>query len=145
MDRRVLALMISVILPVTSGCLSFEGDDASPPIKIVNAYCDKVGFFNFTLENRRDRTADVEYKWTLNDPKADEPVFEGEGNGTLGPLEYLMVSIPVDFNGTLGDYDPAYLVMYVKVFEDGDKVFEYRRQKSPNDFDYSTLPPTPKD
>ena len=92
-----------------------------------------------------NQTADLEFSWTLNDPEADGPVFEGEGNCTIGPKGQNPISIIVDFNGTIGDYDSAFLVMYVDVFEDGENVVEYRRQKSPIDFDYSTLPPTKKD
>jgi hypothetical protein len=33
--------------------------------------------------------------------------------------------------------------MYITIIEDGDTILEYREQKSPYDWDYSTLPPTP--
>lgn len=143
--RWAVALVISFPLVIASGCLSWDGDPKDPSIKVVNAYCDNNGFFNFTLVNRANQTADLEFSWALNDPKADDPVFKGEGNCTIGPKDQKPIIIIVDFNGTIGDYNSAILVMYVNVFVDGEKEVEYRRQKSPIALDYSTLPPTKKD
>ena len=136
----VPALLLATVL--SSGCIN----GPVSPIRLVDAYCDDNGHFNFTVTSTEDEVSTVEYRWTLNDPKADMPVFQGEGEASVKRDEPVHVSVELEnLDGGGEDYDSRFFVMYITVLKDGKRVVEYREQKSPYDWDYSTLPPRKTD
>jgi hypothetical protein len=138
--RAYIGVIISTMLMalIISGCINYEDS----PIRIRDAYCDNNGAFNFSLENLDDDKLDIEYRWTLNDPKADAPVYKGQGNTTLQKDEVKHFSITIeDPEEAPMDYDSRFYIMHITIIKNEETIVKYREQKSPYDWDYSTLPP----
>ncbi len=115
----------------------------NPPVSIAirDAYIDNQGQFVFTLQNDGPSDIAVTYKWHLDDPKANRPVYSGDGSITIPASSSVRV---VEVFPPKSEYDCRFLVMNVEVFKDNIKIALYREQKSPYDWDYSVLPPKPK-
>lgn len=113
-------------------------------IEIIDAYCTYSSScqhqfpFRFTLKNLNAEDIDVSYRWTLNDPEADAPRYQGSGNTSLVANEKKEIEIDVNFEQP---YNPCFLVMYVYVYCDDDLAAFYRGQKSTYGWDYSVTPP----
>lgn len=78
------------------------------------------------------------YKWHLDDPKAGSPVYSGKGEIIL--TKKGITDIVESFSPT-NDYDQRFFIMNIEIFKDGSKVGHYSKQKSPNDWNYTALPP----
>lgn len=126
---RICTLILLFVL--ISGCFQ--------KVAIKDAYCDLNGHFKFTIQNPEDEEISLDYKWTLNDPMADEPIHKGEGLVTLQGLEEKNISVSIPTG--LHNYDARSYVMYIYLYLDGKQICKYREQKSPYDWDYSFLPP----
>ncbi len=113
-------------------------------VRVRDAYCDPAGFFNFTLASTSSSPMAVECEWSLNDPKSDSSVMGGEVGATLNASEVRLLSIPITVEPGNGSYDPRFYVMHVTVRQGGAVLARYSEQKSPYDWDYSTLPPKRK-
>lgn len=139
--RSAVTIVVSVLLASTTGCIGNE--DVDPTVRFLDVYCDNEGHFNFTLLNTHEESLDTLYHWALNDPEADMPVIEGDGNITLPVSIAQRIMIDLSSNLTEG-YDHRFFVMHIWVMwaQDGQMFgVDYRGQKSPYDWDYSTLPP----
>ena len=136
MKNKKLLFGIILVVVVISALFGTFSSEAT----IKDAYCDLDGNFTFTIQNRTNNEILIDYKWTLNDPKADKPVYEGEGFTTLQSHE--KKSFTFKIHKGLQDYiDARYFVIYVYLYKDGKHICKYREQKSPFDWDYSVLPP----
>lgn len=144
--RYAVVFLVSFLLMAVPGCL-VEEEDIDPTVRFYDVYCDNNGHFNFTLVNTYDESLEVVYHWTLDDPRADRPVIEGDGNATLRSNvgTRTTVDLPANFSK---DYDHRFYVMCIYVrweFDGLGLAVDHREQKSPYDWDYSTLPPTRAD
>jgi len=141
--------MLVVIILFCTGCGIGINPRETPPVNIYNrqvdvldAFCtygESSNFpFRFTLKNLNNEDVEVSYIWSLNDPMADEPVYEGQGEILLPASGEKRIDIQIEKNG---EYDPRFYVIYVYVYRDGDQVGYYRCQKSTYDWDYTVTPP----
>ena len=128
------------ILPVTYSLPS----DYVQSIQISNVSAENGGgkvVLKFQLINDTHRQMNINYVWTLNDPKADyghgskninipgARQYEGCVNIDLAPSS--TEAIEITFRETR-EYDPEYYVKYIYLYE-GDKLIGYYRgQHSPN-------------
>ena len=156
MKRLIIPVLLTVLLlPSMLGCdnngtpddtdISSPAFGFHPEVEILNAYCvyspssaELTFDFRFTLKNLKNEDIAVNYLWTLNDPSADEPVYQGEDNASLlaGEEKPIIISIEPD-----AKYDPRFYIMYISVYRGDAQMGYYREQKSTYDWDYSTLPP----
>lgn len=136
---RLFVAAIAVICALTLVVWYF----LNPPISITikDAYIDNQGQFVFTLQNNGSSGIALTYKWHLDDPKTNKPVYSGEGSVTIPAGSCVKV---VETFSPKSGYDCRFFVMNVEVFKDGVKIASYREQKSPYDWDYSVVPPVPK-
>ena len=152
--KKCIILLIPVVM-IASGCLSSDDDDTEEDliddISVKDAYYAR-GYFNFTLVNDDNAAHEVNYKWTLDDPKAGIPVIEGDGEVKLGPNdETVIVNKVYNYTSTVPRYEEwdwimyddegDFLVMNVEIKSGGKFENIYREQKNRREWDYTTLPP----
>ncbi len=151
MKRLIASLIIisATIVIIGTGCGISINPRATPPVNIYDRQVDVLDVFcpygdssefpfRFTLKNLNNEDNDVSYTWSLNDPMADKPVYEGQGEILLPASGEKEVDIQIEKNG---EYDPRGYVMYVYVYRSDKQVGYYREQKSTYDWDYSVTPP----
>ena len=140
--------MTMLLMFIGAGC----DDTGDPPcstmpwgykeVDLINVYCtygDISKFqFHFTVVNRNKKDMEISYNWTLNDPKADRPVYQGSGHLSLSGSK--KVSVLTNIEKTV-EYDPRFYVMHVSVFRYQSQIGHYQEQKSAFDWDYSVTPP----
>jgi hypothetical protein len=141
----ILMVMLVTLTGFNSGCVLSEvmGQMGLGKVKVIDAYCvysiTSSFQYNFSLQNKSNNDIDAEYSWSLNDPMADGPRYQGTGSITLKGSDTKDISIPVE--RIPGDSDPRGCIMYVTIYENGEKIGYYRQQKSTYDWDYSVTPP----
>jgi hypothetical protein len=94
--------------------------------------------FKLTLNNLNREDLEFSYTWSLNDPMAYKPVYEGKGEILLADSGEKEVKIKVKEKR---EYDPRFFVMYVYVYYGDKQVGYYRGQKSTYDWGYTVAPP----
>jgi hypothetical protein len=141
----LLVLLMVILSSLMSGCAvsDLKGLLGLGKVKVTDAYCTysiTPSFqYNFTLKNKSSDEIDAEYIWSLNDPMADAPVYQGTGTTTIGASDTEEISITVEKNQW--ESDPRGYIMYVTIYENGEEIGYYRQQKSTYDWDYSVTPP----
>lgn len=151
MKKLIAGLIIipAIIATICTGCGIGFNPRATPPVKlydrqvdVLNVFCtygESSGFpFKFTLKNLNNEDTEVSYTWSLNDPMADEPVYEGQDKTLLPASGEKGIAIQIEKDG---EYDPRGYVMYVYVYRNDKQIGYYRGQKSTYDWDYSVTPP----
>jgi hypothetical protein len=115
---------------------------SAPKVEISDVYCsygDIHSFpFHFTLNNREDKSLELNYTWSLNESMGDHPWYKGQGKITLSALGSQIIEVIVNKKDAL---DPRDYIMHVDVFEGNINVANFRDQKSIEDWDYSSSPP----
>jgi len=154
MKKKLIGILLATTLVaiVFAGCTGENENIDKKVVKIIDAYCDNQGHFNFTLINRLDEEIIIEYSWTLNDPRADHPILLGNGKVTLVANEEK--DIVTELNESLcideehiefyKEYDSRFYIMYIEIEHQDEIVYQYNQQKSTYDWDYSLLPPEEK-
>jgi hypothetical protein len=147
MKKKLTILMVLLIIlsGFNSGCVISDimGQMGLGKVKVIDAYCTysiTSSFqYNFSLQNKSNDDIDAEYSWSLNDPGADAPVYQGTGTVTIKGSDTEDISIAVEKNKY--ESDPRGYIMYVTIYENDQKIGYYRQQKSIFDWDYSVSPP----
>lgn len=146
--RKIITILIALLLTLSSlisGCVISDvmGQMGLGKVKVIDAYCvysiTSSFHYNFTLENKSDDDIDAEYKWSLNDPAADAPIYEGTGSIIIKGSDTEDISVTIEKNRL--ESDPRGYIMYVTIYENDQKIGYYRQQKSIYDWDYSVTPP----
>ena len=127
--KRVIHVVISVgLVCLIIGCISEEpkNNDDELELSIVDAST-KYGYFNFTIVNNEEVDYNISYKWKLNDPMAELPLFNGDGIIFVEAQDFEDISIYIQLNRTSEMYhDFEILVMYVDLYLDGELVYQFR-------------------
>lgn len=144
-----LAIICIAIIFIIMNCGIAFNPRGAPPVNIYNRQVDVLDAFctygeasefpfRFALKNLNNKDTEVSYTWTLTDPMADKPLYEGQGNILLPASGEKEIEIQVKQKM---EYDPRFFVMSVYVYRDDKQVGYYRGQKSTYDWDYSIVPP----
>ncbi len=144
-----LAIMLMVVILIGIGCGIGINPRGTPHVIIYDRQVDVIDIFcsygkssefpfRFTLKNLNNENTEVSYTWSLNDPMADKPVYEGHGKMSLPASGEKGIDIQVEKDV---EYDPRGYVMYVYVYQNDKQVGYYRGQKSTYDWDYTVTPP----
>ncbi|MFW9876274.1 MAG: hypothetical protein ACFFG0_24520, partial [Candidatus Thorarchaeota archaeon] len=140
-NEKLIILICIFLLLIISICGCFGKENSNEPniATIKDAYCDLNGKFHFTIVNLEENNNTIDYKWTLNDPMADRPVYEGNGSIDLIGSEEIELNFSIPAG--LKEYDARFYVMHITLNQNGESIYKYRKQKSSYDWDYSILPP----
>ncbi len=144
-----LVIICVAITLIITGCGIGFNPNKTPPVNIYDRQVDVLDPFctygessefpfRFILKNLNNEDTEASYTWTLNDPMADEPVCQGQGEMILPASGEKEIEIQVKQKV---EYDPRFYVMYVYVYRDDKQVGYYRGQKSTYDWDYTVTPP----
>ena len=137
---------LTVVIIVSAVCISavylFQSVKTIPSIEVKDAYIDNEERFIFKLQNKGDSEIEVSYRWHLDDPKANKPIYAGKGSVKIPAGDY--VEVVENFTPPASGYDCRFLIMNVDVFCNGMRIATYTKQKSPYDWNYSVLPPKQK-
>jgi hypothetical protein len=139
----ILIVLLVILSSLNIGCKTFDSMGLADKVKVIDAYCvysiTSSFQYNFSLQNKSNDDIDAEYSWSLNDPSADGPRYQGIGAITIKGSDTEDISITVE--KIQGDSDPRGCIMYVTIYENGEEIGYYRQQKSTYDWDYSVTPP----
>ncbi len=171
MRKISIVLILIMIYCVTSFCGCNNGNtfdsilifpvtttvESTQEIEITDVFCTydeelSYFYFIFTLKNTTNRDIDINYCWTLNDPKDDfslaetktnntsARVYQGDGEAFLSASSMNEIKLQVEKTREY-EYDSRYYVMYIAVYCNDVLVGYYRDQKAPSHWDYSVTPP----
>ena len=139
----ILLVLLVTLSSLNIGCKIFDSMQLWGKVKVIDAYCvysiTSSFQYNFSLQNKSNDDIDAEYKWSLNDPGADAPRYQGTGSITIKGSDTEDISIAVEKNRL--ESDPRGYIMYVTIYENDEEIGYYRQQKSIYDWDYSITPP----
>jgi hypothetical protein len=139
MEKRKSGIIIALILLsiAFAGCLENDLEDEVYYYELRDAYCDPNGNFTFTLENYDDEPMGITYEWSLKNPESKSAVFSGDDNITLDADEIRIFSFEINN----GSYDARYYIICIEIDPERGDTEPYEVQKSPDEWDYSILPP----
>ena len=132
-------LLIIILLPLNHTFFTVTIEDS------YTNKTDDVIELNFGIKNYRLTPITVSYRFHLDEPMSQGDVFAGNGTVTIGPFSSVIITHEAaSLTEEYYEIDPHFLIMNIEITENGLMIARYSEQKSPYDWDYSTLPPTKK-
>jgi hypothetical protein len=139
--KNIVMIFALLLLTIAfTGCLGDDFEDEVYYYELTDAYCDPYGNFTFTLENFDNEPIEIGYEWSLKDPDSRSQVFSDEGKIILEADEIRILTFKIN-NGT---YDARYYIIRIYIDPERGDSEPYEVQKSPDEWNYSTLPPNKK-
>jgi hypothetical protein len=141
-ETKIIAIFTICIMLISiglSGCVEEDGGDWDEVYyyELRDAYCDLNSNFTFTLENFDHEPMEIKYEWNLKNPDSKISVFSGKGNITLEGDEIRILSFKIE-NKT---HDARYYIICIDIDPERGDSEPFEIQKSPDEWDYTNLPP----
>ena len=135
-----IILVLFLLTIAFTGCFGDDFEDEVYYYVLTDAYCDPFGNFTFTLENLDHEPMKIGYEWSLKDPESKSPVFSEDDKIMLEADEIRILSFKINNES----YDARYYIICINIDPERGDTEPYEVQKTPDEWDYSILPPKKK-